>query len=81
LQSKKDKEIIAVAITHVTQCPYCIEAHTKAAKKAGATPEDLAEAVFVTAAVEAGGTVTHIVFMYTMQKIKKHQMYFMLVLI
>jgi len=57
--SKKDKEIIAVAITHVTQCPYCIDAHTKAAKKAGATLEELAEAVFVTAAVEAGGTVTH----------------------
>ena len=78
--SKREKEIIAVAITHVTQCPYCIDAHTKAAKKAGATLEELAEAVFVTAAVEAGGTVT-IVHMYIMQKIKKHQMYFMLVLI
>ena len=33
--SKKEKEIIAVAITHVTQCPYCIDAHTKEAKKAG----------------------------------------------
>lgn len=57
--SKKDKEIIAVAITHVTQCPYCIDAHTKNAKKAGATLEELAEAVFVTAAVEAGGAITH----------------------
>jgi len=57
--TKKEKEIIAVAITHVTQCPYCIDAHTKNAKKAGATLEELAEAVFVTAAVEAGGTVTH----------------------
>jgi AhpD family alkylhydroperoxidase len=57
--SKKEKEIIAVAITHVTQCPYCINAHTKHAKKAGATLEELAEAVFVTAAIEAGGTVTH----------------------
>ena len=46
--SKKEKEIIAVAITHVTQCPYCIDSHTKAAKKAGATLEELAEAVFVT---------------------------------
>jgi AhpD family alkylhydroperoxidase len=55
----KEKEIIAVAITHVTQCPYCIDAHTKNAKKAGATLEELAEAVFVTAGVEAGGTVTH----------------------
>lgn len=57
--SNKEKEIIAVAITHVTQCPYCIESHTKSAKKAGATLEELCEAIFVTAAVEAGGTVTH----------------------
>ncbi|OZU87567.1 alkylhydroperoxidase [Virgibacillus indicus] len=57
--TKKEKEIIAVAITHVTQCPYCIETHTKNAKKAGATLEELAEAAFVTAAVEAGGAVTH----------------------
>lgn len=57
--SKREKEIIAVAITHVTQCPYCIDSHTKAAKKAGVTLEELVEAVFVTTAVEAGGTVTH----------------------
>jgi AhpD family alkylhydroperoxidase len=57
--NRKEKEIIAVAITHVTQCPYCIDSHTKKAKEAGATLEELAEAVFVTAAVEAGGAVTH----------------------
>lgn len=55
----KEKEIVAVAVTHVTQCPYCIDIHTKNAKKAGATLEELAEAVFVTAAIEAGGGVTH----------------------
>ncbi|WP_188456246.1 carboxymuconolactone decarboxylase family protein [Virgibacillus oceani] len=57
--SRKEKEIIAVAIAHVTECPYCIDSHTKSAKKAGASLEELAEAVFVTAAVEAGGAVTH----------------------
>ncbi|MBY6274372.1 MAG: alkylhydroperoxidase, partial [Bacillaceae bacterium] len=57
--SKKEKEIIAVAVTHVTLCPYCIDAHTKEAKKAGASLKELAEAVFVAAAVEAGGTVMH----------------------
>ena len=57
--SKKEKEIIAVAVTHVTLCPDCIDAHTKEAKKEGASLEELAEAVFVAAAVEAGGTVTH----------------------
>src|SRR5690606_34813259 len=57
--SIKEKEIIAVAITHVTQCPYCIDSHTKKAKKAGATLEELTEAAFVAAAIEAGGAVTH----------------------
>ncbi|WP_453990146.1 carboxymuconolactone decarboxylase family protein [Bacillus nitroreducens] len=57
--SRKEKEIIAVAIAHVTECPYCIDSHTKAAKKAGATLEELTEAVFVVAAIEAGGAVTH----------------------
>lgn len=55
----KEKEIIAVAIAHVTQCTYCIDYHTKQAKSAGATLEELAEAVFVAVAVEAGGAVTH----------------------
>lgn len=62
--SIKEKEIIAVAITHVTQCPYCIDIHTKNAKKAGATLEELAEAVFVSAGVEAGGAVTHATHVY-----------------
>ncbi|WP_423800930.1 carboxymuconolactone decarboxylase family protein [Neobacillus sp. SAB-20_R2A] len=55
----KEKEIIAVAIAHITQCPYCIDAHTRKAKSAGASLEELVEAAFVAAAVEAGGAVTH----------------------
>jgi len=57
--NKKEKEIIAVAVAHVTECPYCIDIHTKNAKKEGATLEELTEAVFVAAALEAGGAVTH----------------------
>ncbi|ALC92306.1 alkylhydroperoxidase [Bacillus sp. FJAT-18017] len=57
--SKKQKEIVAVAITHVTQCPYCIDSHTKKAKQEGASLEELVEAAFVTAGIEAGGAVTH----------------------
>src|SRR5699024_8236060 len=55
----KEKEIIAVAITHITQCPYCIDSHTKKAKTAGASLEELVEAAFVATAVEAGGAITH----------------------
>jgi AhpD family alkylhydroperoxidase len=55
----KEKEIVAVAIAHITECPYCIESHTKKAKRAGASLEELVEAIFVATAVEAGGVVTH----------------------
>jgi AhpD family alkylhydroperoxidase len=57
--SRKEKEIIAVAITHVTECPYCMDFHTRNAKKEGASLEELVEAAFVVAGVEAGGAVTH----------------------
>lgn len=57
--TRKEKEIIAVAIAHVTECPYCIDSHTRSAKAEGASLEELVEAVFVVAAVEAGGAVTH----------------------
>src|SRR5512143_2523582 len=43
----KIKQIVAVAVAHVTQCPYCINGHTKAALRAGATPEELMEAIWV----------------------------------
>lgn len=57
--SAKTKQIIAVAVAHVTQCPYCIEGHTKAAQRAGATPEELMEAVWVAAEMRAGGAFAH----------------------
>ena len=57
--SVKVKELIAVAVAVTTQCPYCIEAHVKKAKAAGATEAELAEATMVAAALRAGGAVTH----------------------
>jgi AhpD family alkylhydroperoxidase len=57
--STKNKELIAVACAHITQCPYCIDGHTKKAKKAGATPEELAEAIFVAVSLRAGGGLAH----------------------
>jgi len=57
--SVKVKELAAVACAHITQCPYCIEGHTKRAKKAGATDEEIAEAIFVAVAMRAGGSMAH----------------------
>ena len=57
--STRVKELIAVATAHITQCPYCIDAHTKRAKKAGASDEEVAEAIFVAMALRAGGSFAH----------------------
>jgi AhpD family alkylhydroperoxidase len=57
--SAKVKELMAVAVAVTTQCPYCIEVHTKNARAAGATDAELAEAALVSAAIRAGGAVTH----------------------
>ena len=56
---RKYRELIAVAVAFTTQCPYCIEVHTKAAKAAGATREEVTESAFIAAALRAGGAVTH----------------------
>lgn len=61
--SAKMKQILAVAVAHVTQCPYCIRSHTEAALRAGATPEELMEAVWVAAEMRAGGTFAHATLM------------------
>ena len=55
----KYKELIAVGVALTTQCPYCIDIHTKKAKKAGATEVELAETTMVAAALRAGGAVAH----------------------
>jgi len=55
----KAKELIAVAVAHVTQCPFCIEVHTQRARKAGAEEAQIAEAIFVAMALRAGGSWAH----------------------
>ncbi len=61
--SVKTKQLIAVAVAHTTQCPYCITGHTKAAQRAGATAEELMEAVWVAAEMRAGGAFAHSLLM------------------
>ena len=53
------KQLIAVAVAHVTQCPYCIRGHTKAAIQHGATPQQIMEAIWVAAEMRAGGAYAH----------------------
>ncbi len=55
----KTKELIAIAVGHVTQCPYCIDVHTKRAVAAGASEQEVAESIFVAMALRAGGSFAH----------------------
>ena len=56
---EKTKQLIAVAVAHVTQCPYCIRAHTPQAMRKGASKEEIMEAIWVAAAGRASGAYTH----------------------
>ncbi|KQV90850.1 carboxymuconolactone decarboxylase [Massilia sp. Root351] len=56
---EKYRELIAIAVALATQCSYCIDAHAKNAARAGATREEIAEAVFIASALRAGAAVGH----------------------
>ena len=56
---EKTKQLIAVAVAHTTQCPYCIQGHTKLAARKGATPQEIMEAIWVAAEMRAGGAYAH----------------------
>lgn len=55
----RTKQLIAVAVAHVTQCPYCIRSHTATAMRQGATPEEIMEAIWVAVEMRAGGAFAH----------------------
>ena len=56
---EKTKQLIAVAVAHVTQCPYCIHSHTEQAMKKGASKEEIMEAVWVASEMRAGAAYAH----------------------
>jgi len=56
---EKTKQLIAVAVAHVTQCPYRIRGHTRGALRAGASEAEIMEAIWVAAEMRAGGTYAH----------------------
>lgn len=69
--SSKTKQLIAVAVAHVTQCPYCIRGHTGAAMRAGATAEEVMEAIWVAAEMRAGGAYAHSIL--ALDEIARHR--------
>ncbi|HEU0192535.1 MAG TPA: carboxymuconolactone decarboxylase family protein [Mycobacterium sp.] len=56
---EKTKQLIAVAVAHTTQCPYCIRGHTKMARIKGASDEEIMEAIWVAAEMRSGAAMAH----------------------
>lgn len=68
---EKTKQLIAVAVAHVTQCPYCIRAHTPQAMRKGASKEEIMEAIWVAAEMRAGAAYAHATL--AMDEMDKHE--------
>ena len=57
--SEREKALIALAVAHAVQCPYCIDAYTTTSLETGSTPEQMTEAVHVAAAIRGGASLVH----------------------
>jgi alkylhydroperoxidase/carboxymuconolactone decarboxylase family protein len=65
----REKSLIALAVSHAVQCPYCIDAYSSDAYEKGYSEAQMMEAVHVAAAIRGGATLVHGVQM--MNKVKK----------
>ncbi|MBT8190738.1 MAG: arsenosugar biosynthesis-associated peroxidase-like protein [Bacteroidia bacterium] len=70
--STREKALIALAVAHTEQCPYCIDAYSSACLNNGADEEQMMEAVHVAAAIKSGATLVNSVQM--MNHVKKKLM-------
>lgn len=70
--SAREKSLIALAVSHTVQCPYCIDAYTKDGLQRGISKEEMMEAVHVAGAIRGGATLVHAVQM--MKKVDKLSM-------
>jgi alkylhydroperoxidase/carboxymuconolactone decarboxylase family protein len=57
--SAREKSLIALAVSHVVQCPYCIDAYTRDGLQRGIEKEEMMEAVHVGAAIQSGAALVH----------------------
>jgi alkylhydroperoxidase/carboxymuconolactone decarboxylase family protein len=66
--SAKEKSLIALAVAHAVQCPYCIDAYSSDAYEKGWSESQMMEAVHVAAAIKGGAALVHGVQMMNMVK-------------
>ncbi len=57
--SEREKSLIALAVAHTVQCPYCIDAYTRACLEKGSNITEMTEAVHVAAAIKGGASLVH----------------------
>ena len=57
--SAREKSLIALAVSHAVQCPYCIDAYSQDAMARGADLEQMTEAVHVACAIRGGASLVH----------------------
>jgi 4-carboxymuconolactone decarboxylase len=55
----REKALIALAVAHSVQCPYCIDAYTRVSLEAGSNLEEMTEAIHVAAALRGGAALIH----------------------
>lgn len=70
--TKREKSLIALAVAHAVNCPYCMDAYTSSSMSNGADEEQMMEAVHVAAAIKSGATLVNSVMM--MNQIKDKMM-------
>lgn len=57
--SEREKSLIALAVAHTIQCPYCIDAYTKACLEKGSNLTEMTEALHVATAIRGGASLVH----------------------
>ncbi len=57
--SEREKSLIALAVAHTIQCPYCIDAYTKACLEKGSNLSEMTEALHVATAIRGGAAMVH----------------------
>jgi alkylhydroperoxidase/carboxymuconolactone decarboxylase family protein len=57
--TEREKALIALAVAHAVQCPYCIDAYTRASLEKGSNLAEMTEAVHVAAAIRGGASLVH----------------------
>lgn len=57
--SQREKCLIALAVAHAVQCPYCIDSYTRESLEKGSNPEQMTEAIHVASAIKGGAALVH----------------------